>query len=150
MISQDHSLAQYWCEGMYAGALLRMKQYDKAIYYSARAFANCPDQKMEAMNTYLFSNRNWKSALPLCKDASDSVYVAMLEGANEPLPNMEFANMVYQKNHGSEILKFLWLSEAHKMEEDWVTTFGRVKETHSKQALEHNQLEGKTDQLRGS
>ncbi|MBK8143569.1 MAG: hypothetical protein IPK62_00560 [Bacteroidetes bacterium] len=121
MISQDHSLAQYWCEGMYAGALLRMKQYDKAIYYSARAFANCPDQKMEAMNTYLFSNRNWKSALPLCKDASDSVYVAMLEGANEPLPNMEFANMVYQKNPGSEILKFLWLREAHKMEEYWLT-----------------------------
>lgn len=121
LIPQDHSLAQYWCEGMYAGALLRIKQYDKAIYYCARAFANCPDQKMEAMNTFLFSNRNWKSALPFCKDASDSVYVAMLEGANDPLPNMEFAKMVYQKNPNSEILKFLWLREAHKMEEYWLT-----------------------------
>lgn len=113
---KDNSLAQYWCEGMYAGALLRTKHDDKAIYYSARAFANCPDQHLQAMNTYLFSNRNWKSALPYCKDANDSVYVALLEGANHTLPNMEFIQMIYKTNPNSEVLKLLWLREANKIE----------------------------------
>ncbi len=116
-IKKDNSLAQYWCEGIYAGALLRTRQDDKAIYYSARAFANCPDQHMQAMNTYLFSNRNWKSALPYCTSANDSVYVALLEGANHTLPDMEFIQLIYKANPNTEVLKLLWLREANKIEE---------------------------------
>jgi len=104
--TKDNSLAQFWCEGVYGGAQIRMKHDDKGIYYSARAFANCPDLHLEAMNTYLFSNRQWKSALPFCKNASDSIYVAMLEGANHPMPTMEFINMVYKTNPNSEVLTF--------------------------------------------
>ncbi len=115
--SKDNSLAQYWCEGMYAGALLRLKQYDKSIYYTARAFANCPDQQMQAMNTYLFGNREWRSALPYCKSAADSVAVALLEGANHTLPDMTFIDLVYRTNPQSDVLKLLWLREAKKAEE---------------------------------
>lgn len=117
LISHDNSLAQYWCEGVYAGALLRNKQEDKAIYYTARTFANCPDQQLQAMNTYLFSKRQWKTALPYCKDAKDSIYVALLEGANHTLPDMEFIQLIYKTNPNSEVLKLLWLREAKKIEE---------------------------------
>ena len=117
LFTKDNSIAQYWCEGMYAGALLRLKQYGKSIYYSARAFANCQDQKSQAMNTYLFSNRDWQSALAFCTNANDSIYVAMLEGANHTMPNMAFIQLVYQTNPQSEVLKFLWLREASKIEE---------------------------------
>lgn len=116
-LNKENSIAQYWCEGVYAGALLRTKQDDKAIYYTARAFANCPDQQMQAMNTYLFSNRNWKSALPYCKTANDSVYVTLLEGANHTLPDMEFIQLIHKTNPNSEVLKLLWLREANKIEE---------------------------------
>ena len=117
LMTKDNSIAQYWCEGIYAGALLRLKQFGKSIYYSARTFANCQDQKSEAMNTYLFSNRDWQSALAFCTNANDSIYVAMLEGANHTMPNMSFIQLVYQTNPQSEILKFLWLREASKIEE---------------------------------
>lgn len=116
-ITKDNSLAQYWCEGVYAGALLRTGHNDQAIYYSARAFANCPDQHLQAMNTYLFSNRNWKSALPYCTSANDSVYVALLEGANHTLPDMEFIQLIYKANPNTEVLKLLWLREANKIEQ---------------------------------
>src|SRR5262245_56888422 len=36
------------------------------------------------------------------------------------------------------------------LEEHRVTTFGWVEEAHTKQTLEHHELEGKADQLRGS
>lgn len=69
------------------------------------------------MNTYLFSNRDWQSALAFCTNANDSIYVAMLEGANHTMPNMAFIQLVYQTNPQSEVLKFLWLREASKIEE---------------------------------
>ena len=116
-ITKNNAIEQYWCEGMQAGALLRLQQQDKAIYYAARAFANSPDQYKQAMCTYLFTNRNWKSALPFCKTAKDSVYVTLLEGANHPLPNMEFIEQVYNTNPAAEELKLLWLRETNKLEQ---------------------------------
>lgn len=118
-LDKQNSLAQFWCEGIYAGALLRTGKEDLSIYYSARAFAHCPDQHLQAMTTYLQSNRNWKAALPYCKNAHDSVYVVLLEGAHHKLPDLEFTQWVYKTNPQSEVLKLLWLREAMKMQNYW-------------------------------
>ena len=115
-LPQENSLPQFWCEGIYSGALLKTGKQDKAIYYAARAFANCPDQYEQAVNTYLISNRDWKSALSFCKNAKDSVYVVLLEGANHVYPSMEYIQTVYNTNPASPELKLLWLRETNKIE----------------------------------
>jgi hypothetical protein len=115
-ISKNNSAEQYWCEGMQAGALLRLKDDAQSTYYAARAFANSADQFESAMNTYLFSNRNWQAALPYCTSKKDSVYVALLEGANHTLPNMDYIQFVYNANPAAEELKLLWMREANKIE----------------------------------
>lgn len=115
-LPQDNSLPQFWCEGIYSGALLKTGKQDRAIYYAARAFANCPDQYQQAVNTYLMSDRNWKSALQYCKNAKDSVYVVLLEGANHVYPSMEYIQYVYNINPAAPELKLLWLRETNKIE----------------------------------
>lgn len=123
-LPNDNTLPQFWCEGIYSGSLLRTHIDDKAIYYAARTFANTPDQYQYAMNTYLWSNRKWTTALPYCKNKNDSIAVTLLEGANNPYPSMEFINLVYKTNPTSPELKLLWLREAAKLE---MFTYGNSK-----------------------
>lgn len=117
ILIKDKFTEQYWCEGMYAGSQLRVGNQSSAMYYAARAYMHAPDQQEAALHTYLFTNRQWQSALPLCKQKSDSIGVLFLEAANHPYPNMDFIKQVYALQPQSDILKLLWLRETQKLED---------------------------------
>ncbi len=127
-LKTKNTLEQFWCEGLYAGALMKINEHEKAIYHFARAFAHCPDLSSQYMTSYSWSNRNWKGALPYCKTAQDSVYVILMAGAKEPFPSMEFLHLTYKTNPNSETLKLLWLREANKIDE---YIFSFTKEIYS-------------------
>ncbi len=126
-LPQDKWLAQYWCEGVYSGALLRTNQMDKSIYYAARQFVNCPDQHMEAMQTYLWSGKKWKTALPYCKTAADTLAVVMIDGLHHPEPDLEHIATIASIDPNAEVLKLLWLRETSKIEQYWINTDENVE-----------------------
>jgi hypothetical protein len=129
-LSQDNQLCQYWCEGIYSGALLRNRQMDKSIYYAARQFVNCPDQHKEAMQTYLWSGKNWKSALPFCKNSADTLAVIMLDGLHHPEPDLEHMQSIATIDPNADVLKILWLRETSKIEQYWLNSDGKFVDNY--------------------
>jgi hypothetical protein len=116
-LKNKNTLEKYWCEGLYAGALLKINEQEKAIYHFARAFAHCPDLSSQYMTSYSWTNRNWKGALAYCQSTQDSIYVILMAGTKEPFPTMDFIKHTYKSNPNSETLKLLWLREANKIDE---------------------------------
>jgi hypothetical protein len=115
-LTKDNGVTQYWCEGIYAGTNLRLGNNDVCNYYCARSWMNCGGDVSDMATTYKWGNRNWQSALKLCKTTADSISVISLHSATEVEPNTKLIEQLFKLNPNSDVLRLLWMRETQKVQ----------------------------------
>jgi hypothetical protein len=115
-INKDSSLTQFWCEGLYAGTNLRLKNYDQSNYWCARSWMNINDDVSGLATTYKWGNRDWLGAMKLCKTTADSIAVITLHSATDVEPSIGLIEKLFRLSPSSDVLRLLWMRETQKMQ----------------------------------
>lgn len=107
-----------WCTSLYAGALRRMGQKEKAAYMFSRVFDTNPERRVLAYKNYQYIEAGLDpSVLELAKNDHEKAVIWAINGLGDPQLNMEYLRQIYSLTPTSNLVGTLLIREVNKLEQ---------------------------------
>lgn len=117
------SIMYYWTLGHLAGALQGSGKYHEAAYRYSLIFRNCPSKRKQAFYSFRIRNdQDWKKALQLCQNPTETATLFMLRAANSPALDVADIQRVYDLDPSHPQLDLLLVSDVQKLEKRLLLT----------------------------
>ncbi|WP_443944804.1 hypothetical protein ACJVDH_18080 [Pedobacter sp. AW1-32] len=109
-----------WALALYAGAVRKLGEPEKAAYLFSKVFASNPERRTQAYKNYYYTSSPLAGALKFANNTDEQVNIWAINGFGNYEYDLKSLNKVYQLSPSSLIVGALMVREINKLEKNLI------------------------------